>query len=1674
MNSENPAKEAVSEKQPGSEGDFITITRSSEHNLKAISLRIPLNRLTLVCGVSGSGKSTLAHDVLFCEGQGRFLESFSAYARIFQARMNRSRTDAIAHIPPALALGQRLSLNNPRSTVGTLTDLHSPLRMLFSRFAQHGSGEKMTRSHLSFNHPLGACPLCQGLGQIHEIDIAALITDENRSLRQGALSLSTPNGYIIYSQVTIDVLDQVCRAHGFTVDIPWQELSAEQKQVVLFGSDRVRIPFGKHPLASRLKWTGITPKPRELGIYRGIVPIMEETLHRDPNPNILRFCRQRPCPDCGGLRLAKGFLAAAYHGTSLRSLLSFTIAQLADWGKMELSRPGLSRPEMLIISGLTAQARLLQGLSLGHLAMQRSVPTLSRSEGQRIQIANLLKNPISGMLYVLDEPGSGLHPFEKKTLYRQLRRLVAIGSTVVMVSHDRQALQFADWVVELGPVGGAEGGHLLFCGSAERYNPERAWSAPETPVMAPRPHDPSALCRQEAPEPSFLTVGPLHANNLSLSDLTFPSAAITAVSGVSGSGKSTLLACIAGKGPASLRGERPIRRIISVDPQPLGRTARSNPATYTKLFDDIRKLFAAQPDARELGLSASSFSFNTDQGCCSACQGAGVIEITMHYLQSLFQTCPLCQGRRYQDKVLTVRYQGLAIDEVLDLTITQALEFFSSAARIAGRLKILSDLGLGYLTLGQPSSTLSGGEAQRVRLASFIRDGRAEGSLYLLDEPCMGLHDKDIPCLVLAMRKLRGQGATLVVAENNPLFIASCDWLIELSGTDKENKLLYNGALNGVPRHESSLVAAMLAGNDLPKSSDPAIEDEPIINAPEAPFIRMSGVRTHNLQNISVSIPERSFTVVNGPSGSGKSSLALETLYKTCQQRYAEQLSPFLRDRLALAGEGDCDGIDPLKPAVALAARYLETTPRSTVGTLSGINDTLRVLFSRLGVISTKTDISALHASHFSFNHQDGACPACKGLGSVQEADIARWLVDPEKGILDGAFSGEKLCQFFLEPHGRFMAVLQCAAKELAIDIQRKWRELSPEAIALILEGSPGNFAVTWKFRRGERGGEHHFESPWIGLKRLVLQDYQQKKEHRKKENRYEAVVFNKICPACRGLRLHEFALQIRIGMITMAEMLSAPLTGLLSLVENNGAAFFSGHVSEKEKLVCSEIMPILFRQFHSLNRLGIGYLTLSRAVDTLSSGEHQRLRLASLLANRLNYTLFILDEMSRGLHPLDIIDLLAILRTLLPGGNTIVAIDHHPLFSAQADWIIRLGPGSGRHGGQVLYMGAEKPAAAIDFKMPAACGRRSGFQDITIAAATVHNLKNLDLSIPAEGLTVLCGVSGSGKSTLLHRVIHESAVAGRPVNCSIVCGLDRFKQIRSFTPANPVRYGSERLLDFLGVSNSLDDEFVRALGNTTDRSRLTQQSCEVPRQGGIRALDDKFSLLKMQKIYHKALKKALTVRSAASSCGHCDGKGERTTDLDYLGSFTQTCSHCRGSGLSDELCRLQLQGESLADVLACDFDALSGEIVARCKLVKVVSCLQEFALGYLSLGRRLHSLSGGELQRLRLARLYLNLDDSPSLLLLDEPDSGLSSDECRQLIGTMKKRLSRGHAAIVISHHPLMMCAADYLVDLGPGAGEAGGKVTACGSPRELVTGSWPLSKTAAYLKQLSIPSIS
>lgn len=1545
--------------------EWITLTECKEHNLKNISLQIPLGSLTLLCGVSGSGKSTLAHDVCFAEGQGRFLESFSAYARIFQARLNRSHTRRIDNIPPALALEQVFLNHNPRSTVATLSDLYSPIRLLYSRFAQISAANKPTRSHLSFNHPLGACPDCQGLGQVYTLDHESLIRDGRLSLRQGALRLSTPNGYIIYSQVTIDVLDQVCRAHGFSVDIAWQDLRDEQKQVVLYGSDRIEIPFGKHPLESRLKWSGITAKPRELGHYRGIVPIMEEILKRDPNPNILRWCRQQPCPNCQGLRLRRQMHGLRYRQTDLGTLLAFTVSELADWSFGELKLGKLQEPEKRLLDELNRHSRLLVDLRLGHLQLLRSIPSLSPAEIQGIRLASLLKSPISDMLYVLDEPASALHPFEKPPVYRHIRNLLAQNCTILLVSHDRAALDYADWVVEMGPGGGAQGGNVLFSGKADDFRNRIAHDPTLTPTMTAW-----SKPMTQAPQQRIQSQQAVAECGL-----------ITVVSGLSGSGKSSLLGKLTQSHERLDERERDFDRVQFVDQQPLGKNSRSNPATYTGLFDDIRTLFARQTQAREQGLSSSAFSFNSQAGACPSCQGSGMIEISLHHLSPISQICEGCQGRRYQPEVLGIQYEGLAIDEVLSLTVSQALAFFHKEKKISARLKVLADLGLGYLTIGQPSSSLSGGEAQRVRLASFIAPGQRNRTLYLLDEPCLGLHDQDIPCLLYALKKLAGQGAALVIAENNPLFVSGCDRLLEL--------------VNRKPDPSSTEISA---GRD----ADP---DK----------IVMHGVRTRNLQNLSLVIPKRKLTVVCGPSGSGKSSLLHETLYKTCQRRYAEHLSPYLRDRLALGGHGDVDEINPYMPALSLVSHHGGGNPRSTVGTLSGINDTLRVLFSRLGQPEPNAVNKTLRAADFSFNHPDGACSFCTGLGTVTQADASRWLVNPQLGILNGAFSADKGCQFFFAADGRRIAELLGAARALNIDVIAPWCALSSQAKDLILNGHEGDFPVVWNYSRGKRSGEHRYQAPWPGFNRLILEAWRQKKEHKKQAINFQQVVFTGDCPVCHGLRLKNTTLEVRLGRVSLRDVLSAFLTDLHKQFRTFSSALFADNPSRNELAVCTELMPDLQLQLEQILALGLGYLNLSRAADSLSYGEMQRLRLAAFLGNRLNHCLFILDEISRGLHPLDIASLSGVIGQLLARRNTVALIDHHPLVQREADWLIELGPGGGKRGGQICRMGQGN---RTDFSPdPLRIAAMPSAGAIIVRQAKVNNLDGIDIEIPASGITVLCGVSGSGKTTLMREVIGRSFTAASPVHCQEINGLDRFSAVHFFDNRMGSNGPGESLLDFL----SMREPIMRLFG-----------------------------------------------KPVLSACPHCQGEGEMRTDLDYMGSYASECPFCLQTGYETATLAAKVGTVSLADTLSCEIGEMSASIVTAAGLQRELALAKEFSLDYLSLNRKLGSLSVGERQRLTIARILLGLGEQASLLLLDEPDSGLSANECRQLLECLRRHVGDRHAALVVSHHPVFMAGADWLIDLGPGAGPQGGKLTAQGSPEQIVSGNWPLSYTAKFLKTL------
>jgi excinuclease ABC subunit A len=733
---------------------MISIRGASEHNLKSVDLDIPRRSLTVVTGVSGSGKSSLAFDTICAEGRRRYLETFSSYARQFLGRLSRPAVARIDGLSPAVALTQAVSLSSPRSTVGTMTELYDLLRLMWARtgtVAAASDPPKLERALFSFNSPRGACPQCRGLGVEDRLDPELLVSDPAKSVRGGALRITTPSGYVIYSQVTLDVLDQVCHAHGFSLDIPWQALTAEQRDVILNGSDRIRIPYGKHPLSSRLRWKGITAKPREEGVYKGILPVMEQILRTKRNRNVLRFVRSMPCGACGGTRLRPEALAVTVRGRTIAETAALSIDELRRFFENETDLRKGVRPhykseidgrartvETAIAAQVIARCGVLQALGLGHLTLDRASTTLSAGEAHRIRLARLTGVGLAGVLYVLDEPSVGLHHRDTRRLLDVLRAIRDQGNTVLVVEHDEQTVRSADWIVDIGPAAGAAGGELLYSGPAADFIASGR-TGESARLQASRTHAfLTGRERIEAPATrrngtGRLVVSGITKHNLEDVVVEFRLGTLNVVTGVSGAGKSTLVeetARLLGPAPrASRRSAAPPRRgshagdparsertahvsvhafarslstrdrtapggppagdgidkVIAIDQAPIGRTPRSNPATYTALFDGVRDLFAAQPDAVRRGFGKGRFSFNVKGGRCETCEGAGVQQIGMHFLGTVSVVCDTCAGRRFNDDTLEVRYRGRTIHDVLDMPIEEAAGFFVDQPPIAPR-----------------------------------------------------------------------------------------------------------------------------------------------------------------------------------------------------------------------------------------------------------------------------------------------------------------------------------------------------------------------------------------------------------------------------------------------------------------------------------------------------------------------------------------------------------------------------------------------------------------------------------------------------------------------------------------------------------------------------------------------------------------------------------------------------------------------------------------------------------------------------------------------------------------------------------------------------------------------------------------------------------------------------
>ncbi|UZJ33258.1 excinuclease ABC subunit UvrA [Streptomyces endophytica] len=808
---------------------YVRVRGAREHNLRTIDVDIPRDALVAFTGVSGSGKSSLAFGTLYAEAQRRYFESVAPYARRLIHQVGAPKVEDITGLPPAVALEQRRSAPTSRSSVGTVTTLSNTLRMLFSRAGDYpeGMAEWLDSDAFSPNTAAGACPECHGLGTVHRVTEQSLVPDPDRSVREGAIA-AWPGAW--QGKNLRDILATL----GHDIDRPWRELPQADRDWILFTDEQPVVTV--HPVreAGRIQrpYKGQYMSARRYVLHT-FADSKSETLRR----RVQGFMVAEPCPRCAGRRLRPEALAVTFEGRDIADLAGLPLGALAA-----LLRPTAARTDdevaPALARDLVARIEVLTELGLGYLSMDRPAPTLSAGELQRLRLATQLRSGLFGVVYVLDEPSAGLHPADTEALLTVLGRLKDAGNTLFVVEHDMDVVRHADWIVDIGPRAGEHGGQVLHSGpvaalaDAEASATRRYLFATEPPPRR-TPRTPSGT----------LTLRGVTLHNLRGLDAAFPLGVFTAVTGVSGSGKSTLVTRVlaetvgdhlgAGRtdaaedgtdagaeaGPmararlAGADGLAAIDRLVRVDQKPIGRTPRSNLATYTGLFDAVRKVFAATDEARARGYTAGRFSFNVAAGRCETCQGEGFVAVELLFLPGTYAPCTTCHGARYNSETLQITHRNRTVADVLDMTVDTAADFLADVPAAARSLRTLQDVGLGYLRLGQPATELSGGEAQRIKLATELQRTRRGHTLYLLDEPTTGLHPADTEVLLRQLHGLVDAGHTVVVVEHDMGVVAGADHVIDLGpgGGAEGGRIVAEGTPAAVAAAQGSRTARYLA-----------------------------------------------------------------------------------------------------------------------------------------------------------------------------------------------------------------------------------------------------------------------------------------------------------------------------------------------------------------------------------------------------------------------------------------------------------------------------------------------------------------------------------------------------------------------------------------------------------------------------------------------------------------------------------------------------------------------------------------------------------------------------------------------------------------------------------------------------------------------------------------------
>lgn len=1539
----------------------------------------------------------------------------------------------------------RVSVSGERRDVSALFELH-----VFSSNYQCGDAsvtvERPRPALFSFNHPIGACPECNGFGKILVIDPHRCVPDHSKTIAHHAIDCWRGNA----AQGEYRQLLAFCKAQEIPTDIPWSKLSDEHRDSIFTHKSRAFIGINA--------WFKYLERKK----YKMHVRVF-----------LARYRGQVDCPTCRGTRLKADALAYRIKGLTIAEASALPLEELLPWiGSLrgELRKGGLLARQLDdVFKNVLGRLEYLVQLGLPYLTLDRQTRTLSGGETQRVNLVSALGSNLISTQFVLDEPSVGLHARDTEALINALQDLSRRGNSLTVVEHDPDCLYAADAILELGPEAGERGGSVTYFGG------KNSWRGP---AMAPFTLSDN--------RPSFtkkLEIENARNRNLKSINLDIPLDSFVCLTGVSGSGKSSLLTEVIeaayelhrGVIPgeitldASVRGFEHLEQVLLVDQSPLSKTPRANIATYTKMWDRIRDILASTDAAKARGLTRSAFSFNVSAGRCATCEGAGFIREDMQFLSDVFIQCESCLGMRFQAPVLEVAFKGKNVHDILSMSVDACGAFFPDELLISTVCQALQQLGLGHITLGHPLSELSGGEAQRLKLAPHIVEGRRGRSLFLFDEPTTGLHIRDVEKLVNLFHFLTLQGHSIVCVEHNLRLIAAADWVIDLGpeGGAKGGEVVFQGTPHELAGRGNSsasnpsLTSRYLADfsrryGTMSARTPKAQKTAAAIPAPRSrnTHIYIEGAKEHNLKNVSLSLPLRTLITLTGVSGSGKSTIAKDILYAEGQRRYLDCLSPYARQFIKELKKPNIDDITNVQPTICVYQHTFQPSALSTVATMSEIYNFLRLLYAKIGLQfcpdHPQHSVSPLSAeeiaSHIKQNYSGVVrllAPVINQKKGHHRAIFERALETEIAEVrVDGAFA----------PPARFIEEGLQKTKAHSIDFVTARFNVKNLPLDLIHDGvsqalTIGGGTVIVSSSTGERVFSSHRTCQVCqrGFFKPDPEDlsFNSRRGRCPRCDGY-GVLKNKICPECKGTRLQEIGRNIRLFDRNIYELTTLDAKHLLELL-----AQLSNDASRRA--IVDPIVRELTGRLSTLLALGLEYLSLSRECGTLSNGELQRLRLATAIGSPLTGVTYIFDEPSAGLHPVDNKRLLSTLVELKDRGNTVIQIEHEMDNILASEHIIDVGPGAGTHGGEIVFEGTASEACrsprsatgqAVAMPIVFREGHTTPEHRLSITKASKNNLKSLSLHIPLQRLVVIAGVSGAGKSSLVHGVIgealdgaargaetfttpHGSVQSSLPIERLLVVDQQPIGKTSRSTPAS-----------YLGIWDDIRAIFA---GTLESKSRGWGPSF-------------------------------FSHNTGKGRCPTCKGQGELTLEMSFLAEAKVTCESCNGSRFTPEADSIRYRELSISQVLQLTFEDARTIFVNHRKIHQVCAIACDLGLGYLTLGQASSTLSGGESQRLKLVSELHLVRKGHTVYILDEPTTGLHRLDVALLLKALHALTRQGHSVIVIEHDADTISQADWVIELGPGPGKQGGTIIFEGASSALLGGSTPWG--SALKERISIHS--